>query len=331
MKKTPFLLLALLAFSATQAEAKDVKIKLGTLAPEGSPWHNSIKRLGARIKEISGGTVNVTVYPGGVAGDEGDMVRKMRIGQLHAATITNIGLSRISKASFALQIPMSIQSYEELDYVRDRIGPKIAEEMEKEGFVILAWGDAGWVHFFSSKAASTPADLRTMKMFIWSGDEDSDKAWKSVGFKTVPLSATDVLPSLTTGMIDWFGTSPLFALTSQWYTRAPHMLALNWTPLNGATVITKKQWEEIDPAMREKIKAVAVEEGKTLNLEVRKMGDDAVKQMIGRGLKVTQVTDTSEWQKLAESAYPMIRGKSVPTPLFDQAIALSKEYRAQKK
>lgn len=322
-----------LVLAGPEADAKEIKIKLGTLAPEGSPWHNIIKRMGQRMKEASGGTVTLTTFAGGVAGDEGDMVRKMRVGQLHAATITGIGLSRVTRASIALQIPMMIESYEELDYIRDKIGPKIAAEMEKNGFVVLNWGDAGWVHFFSKTPAKLPDDYRKQKMFIWSGDPESVNAYKSIKFTVVPLSATDVLSGLKTGLVDWFATTPLYAETSQWFTVCNQMLKLNWTPLNGATIVSKAKWNEIEPGLREKLKVIALEEGAALNKEVRTFGDRSIKAMVDRGLKVIEpdAKVVDEWRKLAASAHPEIRGKVVPEEYFDEVARLSKEYRAKKK
>jgi TRAP-type transport system periplasmic protein len=325
--------IAALAALPGTASAKDVKIKLGTLAPEGSPWHNIVKRMGQKMKEMSGGKVTLVIYAGGVAGDEGEMVRKMRLGQLHAATITNIGLSKITRASIALQVPMMIQSYEELDYVRDHIGPKLAVEIEKNGFVVLSWGDAGWVHFFSKEPAVHPDDFKKLKFFVWNGDPESENAWKKAGFRTVPLSSTDVLSSLSSGLVDSFSTTPLYAETGQWYTHAKYMVAINWTPLNGATIVTKKQWEEIDPELRTKLSAIAKEEGVALNEEVRRIGDKSIKAMTDRGLKVTVPDQKTieEWQKTAESAYSEIRGKVVPEEYFDEVQRLVKEYREQHK
>lgn len=318
---------------ATPAEAKDVKVKLGTLAPEGSPWHSIMKRLGERMKEASGGKVTMTIYAGGVAGDEGDMVRKMRVGQLNAATITNIGLGQITRSTVALQIPMAIQSYDELDYVREKMGQKIAAEIEKNGFVVLTWGDAGWVHFFSKTPAISPEDFKKLKLSTWSGDPAADRAWKGAGFTTVPLSSTDVMSALSSNLVEAFATTPLYAETAQWYTQAKYMVALNWTPLNGATIMTKAKWDEIDPAVREKIREVALEEGRALNGEVRKLGEKSIKAMTDRGLKVTtpDAATVEAWRKTAELAYPEIRGKVVPDEYFDEVIRLAKEYRAQHK
>lgn len=326
--------LAAAVFAPANAEAKEVKIKLGTLAPEGSPWFNILKRMGQRIETDTKGAVKLAIFPGGVAGDEGDMVRKMRIGQLHAATITSIGLAKISRNPLALQTPMMIESYEELDYVRERVGPKMAADMEKEGFVVLTWGDAGWVHFFGQvEGAKTPDDYRKQKLFVWSGDPEAERAWKSAKFNTVPLSATDVLAGLKTGLVEAFSTAPIYALAANWYSPAKNMLKINWTPLNGATVVSKKQWEQISPEHRARILQIAAEEGAELRADVRRRGDESIKAMVDRGLKVTEpdAAAIAEWKKTAELAYPEIRGKVVPEAYFDEVVSLVKEYRAQKK
>src|SRR5688572_18710251 len=234
-KIAPFVFAAL-ALLPAEASAKKVKIKLGTLAPEGSPWHNGLLRLSQRWQKISNNQVEIKIYPGGVLGDEGDMVRKMRVGQLHAGTMTGVGLSVISRATYAMQTPMMFRSFEELDYVRTQMAPLIQQELDANGVVVLGWGDAGWVHFFSKPAAKGVDDFRKLKLFVWSGDPAAELAWKAAKFNVVPMSATDVMSGLQTGLIQSFSTTPLYALTSQWYTYAKNMTAVKWTPLNGATV-----------------------------------------------------------------------------------------------
>jgi len=319
----------LLAPDAAHAADK-VVIKLGTLAPEGSEWHNALVKIGQRWKTASEGNVELKIYPGGVAGDEGDMVRKIRIGQLHAATITGIGLGTIHRSTIALQIPMLIQSWEELDYIRTKLGPELEKELEAAGFVVNSWGDAGWVHFFSTKPGKTPDDFRPMKLFVWTGDPEAERVWRHSKFTPIALASTEVLPALQTGMVEAFQTAPLFALTSQWYKSAKNMVKINWAPLNGATIISKKQWEKIDPKYRAELLKISREEGETLKLAVRRMSDKAIDSMVERGLVVT-VPDAATielWRKTAELAYPEVRGKVVPEHYFDEVQRLAKEYRA---
>ena len=76
-----------------------VTIKLATLAPEGSRWHKSLHQMGEEWSKITGGEVQLKIYAGGVVGNETVMLKKMRIGQLHAGAITNLGLQEIDRGS----------------------------------------------------------------------------------------------------------------------------------------------------------------------------------------------------------------------------------------
>lgn len=312
---------------------KRVRVKLATLAPRGSKWLESIERMGRRWKEVSRGLVELKIYPGGVVGDESDMVRKMRIGQLQAATITNLGLGDIDRSTVALQIPMMFKSYEELDHVRDQLGPELAKNLETKGFVLLEWGDAGWVHFFSKERAITPEEMQSQKMYVWSGDPQSEAAWRAAGFEAIPTANSDVLQGLQTGRLEAFATVPLYALASQWFGLAKHMLAIKWAPLSGATVVEKKTWEKIDPELRAQLKAIAVEESMASRTEIRGMGDRAIKAMKDRGLKVytPDPKTIAAWEGLAEKVYPKIRGPVIPEDYFDRASQLLESYRSNSK
>ena len=325
--------LVLGAAGASPASARTVKVKVGTIAPEGSIWHNALSRLAQRWREASGGKVRLKIYPGGVVGDEGDMVRKMRIGQLHMAGVTGVGLSQITRSTLALQVPMMIDSYAELDFIRARAGPKIAQEMKDSGFVVLSWVDAGWVHHFSKQPAQTPDALRKLKYIVWNEDPASEKAWRAANFKVVPLSSTDVMSALRTDMAQSFGTTPVFALSSQWFGLAKYMTRVNWAPLNGATIITARVWDRVDEALRPALLKIAEEEGDALNAQVRALHDKAIKAMVERGLRTYTPSreEIEVWRSAARMAYPVIRGQVVPEALFDEVERLTVEYRAKPK
>ena len=270
------------------------------------------------------------IYPGGVLGDEPDLVRKMRVGQIQAAAITAVGLSDIDDAVAALQIPMMFRSYAELDYVRDKLRPILERRLESRGFVVLNWGDAGWVMFFAKESFAEPEDLKRMKLFVWAGDSHSVEIWKAGGFHPVPLAATDILPGLQTGLINAFDTTPLAALANQWFGLAPHMLDLKWAPLVGATVISKKAWESIPADSREGVLQAASEAGERLKGEIRATNQKAIEAMEKRGLTVHPASPEleSRWRKAAEEVYPKIRGSIVPADMFDKVRRLRDEFRA---
>ena len=143
MKKIVIVLTIL--FLTTTANA--LTIKLATLAPEQSPWYDVIRGMADDWKKVTNGEVNVRIYAGGVVGDETDVVRKIGIGTLDAGAITGVGMGEISTEVQAMQMPMMIQSYEELDYIMSKVAKKLEATLDKKGYKVLNWGDVGWVKF----------------------------------------------------------------------------------------------------------------------------------------------------------------------------------------
>jgi TRAP-type transport system periplasmic protein len=327
-----FVSIAALALSLPTA-GQNVLIKMGTVAPEGSPWHQILQQIGQDWSKISGGKVTLRIYPGGVLGDEPDMIQKMRVGQLHAVALSGAGLARIDSSAACLQMPMMIQSYEELDYVRDRVAARLERAIQQKGYLVLNWGDAGWVHFFTKTRATKLDEIRKMKLFTSAGDPDALELYQSAGFRPVPLATTDMLPALQTGLIEAFDVPPLLALLNQWFGIANHMIDLKWAPLIGGTVISKQAWDRVPDSCRGAMLEAATRAGERLRAEIRKMGDDAIVVMRKKGLNVVAVDPATlaDWRRQAEDAYPKLRGRMVPADLFDEVKRLRDEYRAANK
>src|SRR5262249_24630082 len=174
----------------------------------------------------------------------------MRIGQLQAAALSGAGLHQIIAEIQALMMPMMLRSDAELDYVRDRIAPELEELLEAKGFKVLNWGDAGWVRFFTKKPVIRPDDLKPLKLFVWEGDPAEVDRWKACGFQPVPLAATDILTALQSGLIEVVPTTPIAALSFQWFGLAPDMTDIKWAPLVSATVISTRTWYALPEALR---------------------------------------------------------------------------------
>ena len=326
------ILLVALSLGYTFPAVSQTVVKMGTLAPEGSPWHQALQLMGEKWRKISGGQLKLVIYAGGVLGDEPDMVNKMRIGQIQAVALSGAGMSVIEPGVMALQIPMMFDSYQELDYVRDRVAPQLDKMIEARGYVVLNWGDAGWVHFFTSTPATRLSDLRKVKLFTWAGDNDTLELWKANGFRPVPLAATDILTGLQTGLIEAVPTTPLYALLNQSFGIARNMINVKWAPLVGATVVARKTWDALPGAQKADLRNAGSEAGVALREGIRKMGEEAIATMQKRRLQVVQVDaeTLADWRKQAEGVYPKLRGSMISANLFDEVQRLRDEYRAGK-
>lgn len=308
-----------------------VRVKLATLAPKDTSFHKSLLTMGEKWRQASSGSVALTIYTDGTMGGEADMVRRMRVGQVQAAMLTVAGLLQIDESVTGLQLmPMMFHSLDEFDYVRAKLRPTLEKRFLEKGFVVLFWGDAGWVHFFSKQPARRPDDYKQMKMFVWSGDTRSVEVMKAIGIRPVPLEQTDILTGLQTGLIDVVPSVPFYALAGQFSGPAPYMLAVNWVPLVGATVITKKTWDTIPETTKASLLKAAAEAGQAINKRSRAESLESIEAMQKRGLKVQQLDPETqaEWNKFAETVYPQIRGKVVPADMFDEVLRLVNEYRA---
>ncbi len=329
--RSAFLSILLASAIASPAGAK-TEIRLGTLAPADSPWHRVLVQMGQEWREISGGEVTLRIFPGGALGDENAMLQKTRVGLLQAMAISGIGLPSIDPGVNALQVPLMFESYEELDYVRERLAPELGTRIAAKGFVVLTWADAGWVHFFTKAPARTPDDMRKTKLYTSAGDADTEELFKVAGFHPVPLSPTDMLTGLQTGMIDAFDCPPLVALANQWFGLAKHMIDLPWAPLVGATIVDKKVWDKIPEAQRAKLIEAAERAGQRFRGEIRGLNDGAVVEMQKRGLQVVKLDDATRalWRRDVEALYPKLKQRLVPPDLFDRAKKLRDEYRASR-
>jgi TRAP-type C4-dicarboxylate transport system substrate-binding protein len=313
------------------AEAQTIVIKLATVAPKDSAWYEYLQEIDRGWREASGGTVRLKIYAG-TLGDEEDIMRRIRIGQLDAATVSTAGLSTVDEAATALHIPLAFANYEELDYVQARIAGELEGVLKKKELIVLNWGDAGWVHLFAQAPVERPEDLRKQKLFVWGAGNDTAEVelWKRLGFHPVALSTVDIMPALQTGMITAYEAPPLAALANQWFGLSLYMTDIKWAPLTGATVIAERSWSRVDPALRPRLKHIAEVAGERLRDKVRALEREAIEAMTKRGLHVVAVSPEArqEWTALAQSAYPLIRNTIVPAKYFDEVVELRDEFRA---
>jgi TRAP-type C4-dicarboxylate transport system substrate-binding protein len=323
------LLAALLAALAPAANAQ-VTIKLGTLAPAGSSWHEILKEMSQKWEAASGGQVKLRVYAGGAQGSEGDMVRKMGIGQLQAASISNVGMHDVLPEPQTLSVPMMFGDEAEMECAFGKVRPKIEATMDRKGYVVLQWSRIGAMSLFCNAPFRTPAEMASAKVFAWEGDPKSVDAWRAAGFRPVVLSSTDVVPSLQTGMINCITNVPLYILTARLFEKANQMVDLPWGYIYGATIVRKDAWEKIAPDLRGKLQAIAVEEGVKVDAEVRKLNVDAVAAMKKQGLQVVPV-EAAPWRVQMEKAWPVVRGGVVSAAWFDDVKAARDQCRAEKK
>lgn len=321
---------ALLTSNAVSVEAR-VVVRLGTVAPKGSSWDLIMRRMGAEWGKATDDEVRLQIYAGGAVGDEGEMIRKMRIGQLQAAGISNAGLAEIDPRAYALMLPMMFDSYEEWDYVRQEVNPILEQKLAEKGFIVLTWSDIGWVYFFTKSPMRAPTDLQAMRLAGSHTETRTIDIFKWAGFNPVPISTVDMMTGFQTGLIDSTYAPVIFAEGSQLYRQASNMTNMKWAPLQGAVVMHENGWKKLSADQQSEVLRITRQVGDDLRQSNREQENRSLEAMTKRGLNVIDISDEvlNEWRAVAAKAYPRVRDGLVPPEIFDRVQELRDEFRAR--
>jgi TRAP-type C4-dicarboxylate transport system substrate-binding protein len=265
----------------------DVVLKVATLAPDGSSWMKLFRDFAARLSDRTGGRVKFKIYAGGVQGDELELLRKIRIGQLQGAAITGIGLQAITPEARVFDLA---RTNDELDAFRAVLHDEIEKRFAEKGYVIGGWGDVGPIHIFSNRPIRVQDDLRKNRFWIWSADPISKQISQAIGIGGVPLEVPEVLPSLQTGMIDAFLSTPLATLALQWQSQIKYMSTPALGTATGATILSKQAWDRIAPADQEVLRQEAAQMQQLLLRQVRADNVAAVETFKRQGIQLIELS-----------------------------------------
>jgi len=330
IKKMSGLIILLILLSAGSLSA--LTVKLGSLFPDNSSWDITLKKMAREWSEITDGRVQLKIYPGGIAGEETDMIRKMRIGQLDAAVLSSVGTTSIVPDSMVFSLPFLIQNEKELDYVIKNLLPEYDDDFREKGFEVLVWSKSGWINFFSSKEILTPDDLRKTRMGVSPESPEMMEAFKALGFKIIPLGMNDNLMGLQSGMIDSIYSIPMASAAYQWFALARYMNPIDMAPVIGGILISERTWKKIPEKYHEELKASMEAVSMEFYRETARLNDEALKIMLEHDLVVLNPSpeDTQSWRDLFSDGYWMIVGddKMISERAYNQLRGKLEEFRA---
>ncbi len=309
-------------------------VKFATLAPDGSTWMKAMRQFTVETTAKTEGRVKFKIYPGGVSGDEKDVVRKIRLGQLHAGGFTGVGIGEVAPEARLLDTPFLFKNAREIDHVYKTMDADFRKIFESRGYVLLGWAEVGNVNIFSNVPVTKPEDLKNVKMWIWEGDPIAEATFSALKIKPIPLSITDVMSSLQTGMINGVYGSPLSVIALQWFARMKYVFALPLTNASGAVLISKKIFDTLTPADQKTMLALGDKYFRALTLQSRKENDQSIGILKKKGLIFTEPASpavVAELEKSGEAARQALVGKLYSKELLDKVENALKTFRAPKK
>lgn len=310
-----------------------VIIKLATLAPEGSPWIQVLKAAADEAQQKTGNAVQFKIYPGGVMGDERDMVRKMHIGQLQAAMLSSASLASMYPEIDVLQTPFLFDSYPETDFVVGKMQDGFKSGLEKNGYVALGWSEAGFVYLMSTVPVETLELLRKAKVWIWNDSPMSKAIFEEAGVIGVPLSISDVLVGLQTGLVEVVYVPPSVAVALQWFTRIKYITDAPLNYMLGGLVAKKEAFDKIDPQHQSVVKEVFQRHMARLKEIIRAENQEALTVMQKQGIKLISPgkAQIADYKAISEKAMQKESGHKFSPKTKEEVSAWLKAYAEGKK
>ena len=323
MKKITMILTALLLSSLISAAPAKYEIKFASIAPDGSTWMNIMNELNDEIVEKTGGEVKFKFYPGGTMGDEKDVLRKMNIKQLQAGGFTSQGLGEVVPEVRLLNLPLIFQSYKDVDCVMTKMAPVFEQKFAQKGYIVLGWPEIGFVYVYTKNKVETLADLQKTKMWIWGDDILVGTMFKNLKIVPIPLSITDVLQSLQTGLIEGVYCSSLSAIAMQWNTKVKYMLDLKIANVPGGILINKNAWDKIPAKYQVIVKESCKKYFDRLTQMSRKENEDALNVLKKQGViftKIQKPEDLKFFEDVSVKTSNDLVGKYYTKPMLDEMM-----------
>ncbi|MFN0157197.1 MAG: TRAP transporter substrate-binding protein DctP [Bacteroidota bacterium] len=324
-------LLMTMIFCCVPVMAQEFTIKFASVAPEGSTWLNVMREYDAAIRKESNGRLGFKIYAGGVQGEDKDVLRKIRLGQLHSAGLTGFGLGEIAPKLRILDAPFLFENYDEVDHVYASLDKEFRKALDDNNYVLLGWAEVGFVHILTNTPVRTPSDMNGVKMWMWEGDPIAEATFKSFGITPIPLALTDVLTSLQTGLINGVYTSPLAALVLQWHTRVKYMLDIPLADASGAVIVSKKMFNSMPADLQEILSRNGKKYLTALTKKSREENGKAIDVMKKSGIEIIKVTSDKtmqEYRQAGKKARESLVGKLYDREFFDRVEMAVIEFRA---
>jgi TRAP-type C4-dicarboxylate transport system substrate-binding protein len=305
-----------------------VTFKLATLAPEGSVWMQVLKAAADEAQQNTGNAVQFKIYPGGVMGDERDMVRKMHIGQIHASMLSSASLASLFSEIDVLQIPFLFNSYPEADFLVQKMEADFKSGLEKNGYIALGWSEAGFVYLMSTVPVGTLEQLRKAKVWIWSDSPMAKAIFSEAGVSGVPLSISDVLVGLQTGLVEVVYAPPSVAIALQWFTRIKYLTEAPLNYMLGGLVVKREAFDKIKPAHQTVVQEVFQHHMARLKQLIRSENQEALAVMQKQGVKFLAPgrATLDEFKAISEKAMRQESGHKFSANAREQAVAWLKAY-----
>lgn len=326
VKRLAISLLMVLLCYGQSASAKVIKI--ATLSPDGTAWMTAMRSGAEEIKKQTQGRVVIKFYPGGVMGNDKNVLRKIRIGQLHGGAVTTGSLTSVYPDIDIYGLPYLFENQKQVDVVRAKLDKDLLDGLEKKGFVGFGLAGGGFTYMMSDGIVKTVDDAKAKKIWMPSDSDVGIAVFDSAGISPVPLPLSDVLTGLQTGLVDTVFASPIGAIALQWHSKIKYIVDVPLTYLSALLVIQKKTFSKLEASDQNVIRKVMSGVFAAINKKNQEDNISARKALINNGIEFIKLSDADMniWLDVGKKAMRKLEAKNnYSKAMYDRLLKTIKE------
>ncbi len=308
--------------------AKPVTLKLALMAPEDTSWAKSLKSMADEISKATSGRVELKIYYGGSQGDEPDILRKIHINQLQGGVFTGKTLGEINGDVRVMEIPYTFfDDRDKAIKTLNTLTPFFNQKLEEKKMVNLGFFELGMVYFVSKKKIENLDSLQGVKIWTWQGDELVSSVIKNMKLVSVPLPLTDVLSSLSTGIVEAAYAPPLGILALQWNSKVKYLIDFPLAFSVGAILVSKASWSKISPEDQKVIAKISADNAAKLNSVNNKDNKEALIAMKDTGVNFIKFKETeiAKAKAYRSDVVKQLTGKLFSKEAYDKMEGILKQ------
>lgn len=301
---------ALLSLPGPALAQGKVTLKFGHLVDTRHPYHLGAEHLAKRAGELSGGRLEVQIFPSSQLGKDRELMEGMQIGTVEMGMPTAPVASQFVAELKALDMPFLFRDFAHLHaYLDGPLGEEIRAAALKRGVRILAFYTGGTRGVYARKPIPDLASLKGLKIRTIEAPIVT-ATWRALGTIPTPIPFAEVYSALQQGVTDGGEGNIITYLTTKLDEVAPYVLQIRYLITVSLVGISESAWNKLPPELRKAV-AQAAAESQALERKVNAEAEDkVVEQLRAKGRTVAVPTDLAPFQNAVKPVYEQY-GKEV--------------------
>lgn len=299
-------LTALCSALLLSATAMAQTLKLSHNQNKAHPVHQTLQYFAERTKTLSNGDLTVRVYPDAQLGTQRESLELVQKGALALAKSNAAELEAFAKDYGVYNLPYLFKDKTQYHKVlQSAVGQQILQSSEPNGFIGLAYLDAGARSFYTNKAIKSPADLNGLKVRVQPSPTAVNMV-KALGGNPTPLAYGELYTALQQKVVDAAENNiPSYTLSR--HSEVSKVFSLDeHTMVPDVLVISSKVWNELSDNNKQALTQAAKEATEKMFELWQKSETEEKQKALAQGVEFVEV-DKSLFKQAVEPMYSELK------------------------